>query len=120
MVNYPGLPLPAELLSVKLWIYEVVYFPLETELLRVARRMGCRTLNGAGMAIFQAVEAFRLFTGIKDLTISLDHARDRGVPLFMAATAMQMFQAGITKFPKEDNWAIAKILEDLAGTEVRR
>lgn len=59
-------------------------------------------------------------TMYKDLTISLDHARDRGVPLFMAATAMQMFQAGITKFPKEDNWAIAKILEDLAGTEVRR
>jgi shikimate dehydrogenase len=64
MVNYPGLPLPSELLSAKLWIYEVVYFPLETELLRTARRMGCRTLNGAGMAIFQAVEAFRLFTGI--------------------------------------------------------
>jgi shikimate dehydrogenase len=64
MVNYPGLPLPAELLSAKLWIFEVVYFPLETELLRVARRMGCRTLNGAGMAVFQAVEAFRLFTGI--------------------------------------------------------
>ena len=47
-----------------LWVAEIVYFPLETELLREARRLGCRTMNGSGMAVFQAVEAFRLFTGI--------------------------------------------------------
>jgi len=64
MVKYPGLPLPAELLHPRLWVAEIVYFPLETELLRVANRLGCRTLNGGGMAVFQAVEAFRLFTGI--------------------------------------------------------
>jgi shikimate dehydrogenase len=40
----------------------VVYFPLETELLRTARALGCKTLSGGGMAVFQAVEAFRLFT----------------------------------------------------------
>lgn len=64
MAKLPGLPLPAELLRSSHWVSEIVYFPLETELLRVARSKGCRTLDGGGMAVFQAVEAFRLFTGI--------------------------------------------------------
>ncbi len=64
MAKYPGLPLPAELLRPDLWVADIVYFPLETELLRHARMLGCRTLDGGGMAVFQAVEAFRLFTGV--------------------------------------------------------
>jgi shikimate dehydrogenase len=64
MAKLPGIPLPAELLHPRLWVAEIVYFPLETELLRAARALGCRTLHGGGMAVFQAVEAFRLFTGI--------------------------------------------------------
>ncbi|MFT8243014.1 shikimate dehydrogenase [Roseomonas sp. BN140053] len=64
MAKLPGLPLPAALLHSRLWVSEIVYFPLETELLRQARALGCRTLDGGGMAVFQAVEAFRLFTGI--------------------------------------------------------
>jgi shikimate dehydrogenase len=64
MAKHPGLPLPAELLAPWHWVAEIVYFPLETELLRVARARGCRTLDGGGMAVFQAVEAFRLFTDI--------------------------------------------------------
>lgn len=64
MAKHPGLPLPAELLRAQIWVAEIVYFPLETELLRTARALGCRTLDGGGMAVFQAVEAFRLFTGI--------------------------------------------------------
>jgi shikimate dehydrogenase len=47
-----------------MWVAEIVYFPLETPLLQAARARGCRTLDGGGMAVFQAVEAFRLFTGI--------------------------------------------------------
>ena len=43
----------------------MVYVPLETELLRVARANGCRTLDGGGMAVFQAVMAFELFSGVK-------------------------------------------------------
>jgi shikimate dehydrogenase len=58
-----SLPLAADLIERRLWVAEVVYFPLETELLRVARQRGCRTLDGSGMAVWQAVEAFRLFTG---------------------------------------------------------
>ncbi len=65
MAKYPGLPLPAGLLRPTLWVAEIVYFPLETELLRTARALGCRTLDGGGMAVFQAVGAFRLFTGLE-------------------------------------------------------
>ncbi len=65
MAQHPGLPLPATLLRPEQWVAEIVYFPLETELLRAANRLGCRTLNGGGMAVFQAVDAFRLFTGIQ-------------------------------------------------------
>lgn len=64
MAAHPGLPLPESLLRPRLWVAEIVYFPLETELLRAARRAGCRTLDGSGMALWQAVEAFRLFTGL--------------------------------------------------------
>ncbi|QND54777.1 shikimate dehydrogenase (plasmid) [Phyllobacterium sp. 628] len=70
MDKYPGTPLPVEWLHPKLWVAEIVYFPLETALLRAARHLGCRTLDGGGMAVFQAVEAFRLFTGVRP-----DHER---------------------------------------------
>ncbi|MEU6350971.1 shikimate dehydrogenase [Streptomyces sp. NPDC047072] len=63
MAAHPGLPFPAELLHAGLWVAEVVYRPLETELLRTARALGCATLDGGGMAVFQAADAFRLFTG---------------------------------------------------------
>ncbi|MEV5607596.1 shikimate dehydrogenase [Streptomyces sp. NPDC052225] len=63
MAAHPGLPLPAELLHPGLWIAEVVYRPLETELVTTARALGCAVLDGGGMAVFQAVDAFRLFTG---------------------------------------------------------
>ncbi len=63
MVAHPGMPLPAALLHPGLWVAEVVYRPLETELLRTARAMGCAVLDGGGMAVFQAADAFRLFTG---------------------------------------------------------
>jgi shikimate dehydrogenase len=65
MEKYPGLPLSAALLRPDLWVAEIIYFPIETELLRVARALGCRTLDGGGMTVFQAAEAFRLFTGIE-------------------------------------------------------
>lgn len=64
MDKLPGLPLPVELLRPTLWVAEVVYFPLETELLRAARRVGCPTADGGGMAVGQAVGAFELFTGL--------------------------------------------------------
>jgi shikimate dehydrogenase len=65
MATHPGMPLPERLLRAGTWVAEVVYFPLETELLRAAKHRGCRILDGGGMAVFQAAEAFRLFTGIQ-------------------------------------------------------
>ncbi|ROQ54683.1 shikimate dehydrogenase [Pseudomonas putida] len=64
MVKLPGMPVPRALLRAEMWVAEIVYFPLETQLLREARALGCRTLNGANMAVFQAVKAFELFSGV--------------------------------------------------------
>lgn len=76
MAKLPGMPLPAALLEPRHWVSEIVYFPLETELLRAAHARGCRTLDGGGMAVFQAVGAFRLFTGVEpDAERMLRHFR---------------------------------------------
>ena len=64
MAKLPGLPLPADLLRPSLWVSEVVYFPLETELLAAARARGCRVVDGGTMAVGQAVGAFEHFTGL--------------------------------------------------------
>jgi shikimate dehydrogenase len=64
MAQHPGLPLPAALLRPELWVAEIVYRPLETELIRAARAAGCRTLDGGGMVVYQAARAFELFTGV--------------------------------------------------------
>ncbi|WP_312386788.1 shikimate dehydrogenase [Pseudomonas sp.] len=63
MAKLPGTPLPVELLHARLWVAEIIYFPLETALLRHARALGCRTLDGGNMAVFQAVKAFELISG---------------------------------------------------------
>jgi len=57
-------------------------------------------------------------TMYKDLGISLDMAKKNGVPLFTAGAAYELFQAGISMFPDEDNWYIVKLLEQISGTEV--
>ncbi len=65
MAKLPGLPLPAVLLRPALWVSEVVYSPLETELLSAARACGCRVVDGGTMAVGQALGAFEHFTGLK-------------------------------------------------------
>jgi shikimate dehydrogenase len=65
MDKLPGLPLPEQWLSPRIWVAEVVYFPLETALLKAARARGCATVDGGTMAVGQAVDAFRLFTGLE-------------------------------------------------------
>ena len=56
----------------------------------------------------------------KDLTISLNMAEEMGVPLFMAATAMQIFHAGKTKYPEGDNWVCTRVMEEILGAELHR
>ena len=64
MAGHAGLPLPLECLRPSLWVADIVYFPLETELLKAARQLGCRTLDGITMVVFQAAAAFDIFTGL--------------------------------------------------------
>jgi shikimate dehydrogenase len=64
MDKLPGLPLKAALLRPNLWVSEIVYFPLETALLKAARALGCRVVDGGTMAVGQAVGAFERFTGL--------------------------------------------------------
>lgn len=64
MDKLPGLPLPEALLRPALWVSEIVYFPIETALLKAARARGCATVDGGTMAVGQAIGAFELFTGV--------------------------------------------------------
>jgi shikimate dehydrogenase len=64
MTGHPGLPLQRRLLRPGLWVADIVYRPLDTELVVAARDIGCRVLDGGMMAVFQAVDSFRLFTGL--------------------------------------------------------
>jgi len=65
MAEHPGIPFSADLLRPDLWVADIVYRPYETELLLAARAIGARTLDGGRMAVFQAVDAFELITGIR-------------------------------------------------------
>lgn len=63
MAQSPGAPIPTADLRPAQWIADIVYFPLETALLRDARARGCATLDGSGMAINQAALAFEIING---------------------------------------------------------
>ena len=56
----------------------------------------------------------------KDLTISLDLAEELLVPLHTAASAMQLFHAGKSKYPNGDNWICTRIIEEIVGAELHR
>jgi shikimate dehydrogenase len=77
MLGHPGTAVPATLVRSDLWVSDVVYFPLETELIRLARGRGCRVVPGGGMAVQQAVGAFEYFTGrVPDSERMLRHFRE--------------------------------------------
>lgn len=63
MESHPGSPIPLDALQPSMWVADIIYFPLETALLGHAKSVGCRTMNGTGMAVFQAARAFEIFTG---------------------------------------------------------
>lgn len=63
MKDKPGLPIAASRIHPTQWVVDIIYFPPETELLRTARTLGCRTLNGIGMVVGQAARAFEIITG---------------------------------------------------------
>ncbi len=63
----------ASFLREDLIVTDVVYMPEETELLRVAKEVGCKTINGLGMMLYQGAAAFELWTG-KEMPI--DYMKD--------------------------------------------
>ena len=65
MAAHPGTPFDTALLDARQWVADIVYRPIETQLVREARAAGCRVLDGGRMAVGQAVDAFRIFTGLE-------------------------------------------------------
>jgi len=61
--NTDASPVPKKMLREELVVYDAVYNPAETRLLREARAAGCRTVAGINHFIRQAVEQFELWTG---------------------------------------------------------
>ena len=65
MAAHPGVPFDLDLLESRHWVADIVYRPIETELVRGARAKGCEVLDGGRMAVGQAADAFRIFTGLE-------------------------------------------------------
>lgn len=63
MTGYAGVPLPIHLIQPAHFVADVIYTPIDTEFVLAAQRKGCRTMNGGGMCVHQAADAFRHFTG---------------------------------------------------------
>lgn len=64
MTDIPGMPVAKEVLRSDMWLADIIYFPKQTELLRNAQALGCQTMSGERMAVYQAATAFELFTGL--------------------------------------------------------
>ena len=58
-------PVPADLLYANLTVFDVVYNPLQTRLLREAKIAGARTIDGLEMLVWQGAIAFEKWTGKK-------------------------------------------------------
>lgn len=65
MHHHPGAPIDTRLLDGTQWVAEVIYLPIDTDLIMAARAAGCRVLDGGHMVVGQAVDAFRLITGVE-------------------------------------------------------
>ncbi|KRP94586.1 shikimate dehydrogenase [Bradyrhizobium yuanmingense] len=69
-------PVPARLLRADLWVADAVYSPLITPLLAAAREKGAKIMTGRDLAIYQAADAFELFTGLAPSTEIMGEAFD--------------------------------------------
>jgi len=65
MEGKPELRVPLDALSPKALVTDLVYTPLETELLRKAKAAGCTTVDGLGMLLFQAAPGFERWFGVR-------------------------------------------------------
>jgi shikimate dehydrogenase len=74
MRGFPGNPVPVSALKAAHWAADVIYTPIETEFIQAAAAKGARVMSGGGMCVYQAVEAFRLFTGVEPEAARLHRA----------------------------------------------
>ncbi len=58
-------PVPAEVLPKGLVVFDIVYNPVQTRLLREARRKGCLTVDGVPMLVYTNEKALELCLGVK-------------------------------------------------------
>ena len=65
MADHPGAAVDPTRYHLDAWVADIVYFPQDTLLVQKARNAGMRVMDGSGMALWQAVEAFQLITGHK-------------------------------------------------------
>ncbi|MFJ5861347.1 shikimate dehydrogenase [Pseudarthrobacter sp. NPDC092439] len=65
MQGHAGMPLDPSVIKPRQWVADIIYRPIQTELLKAAADKGCRVLDGGHMAVGQAVDAFRLITGLE-------------------------------------------------------
>lgn len=59
------IPIDSSLLNEGLTVCDIIYNPPKTKLLIEAEKLGCKTLSGLGMLVYQGAEAFELWTGEK-------------------------------------------------------
>lgn len=64
MDAYPGMAFDPAHLGTHAWVADIVYFPMDTALTKAATARGLRVMQGGAMALFQAVDAFELITGV--------------------------------------------------------
>ena len=79
-------PVPEALLRRDLWVADAVYSPLWTPLLTAAKAKGAKVMTGRDLAIYQAADAFELFTGLTPSTAEMGNAFDAVMAKRYAAT----------------------------------
>jgi len=87
MSGFPGNPVPVDAIKPQHWAADVIYTPMQTAFLKAAAAKGARVLNGAGMCVYQAAEAFRQFTGVTPDVARLHRAFAAAVAARDAAAA---------------------------------
>jgi shikimate dehydrogenase len=72
MHQYPGTPIPRDLIGAQSWAFDAVYTPAQTRFLLDARSAGLQVISGYELFFYQGVDAFEVFTGMR-----VDEARLR-------------------------------------------
>lgn len=78
-MNSSDIPIDSEVIESSHIVFDLVYYPLETSLLRAARMKGARAISGIEMLVFQGAESFRIWTGIEPPYEKMLEAANRNI-----------------------------------------